>query len=41
MELLRYVPLYFVAMPKSIITVIKPSFVSEPIYNIDGVRFKT
>jgi hypothetical protein len=34
-------PLYFVAMPKSIITIIELSFVSASIHIVDGVRSKT
>jgi hypothetical protein len=41
MEPIRSVPLYFVAMPQSIITVIKPLFVLAPIHIVDGVKSKT
>jgi hypothetical protein len=41
MELIRFVPLYYVAMLKSIITVIEPRFVSTLIHTIDGVRSRT
>jgi hypothetical protein len=41
MELVRFVPLYFMAMPQSIIIVIEPSFVSTPIHIIDGFRSRT
>ncbi len=34
-------PLYYVAMPQSIVIVTKPPFVPTPIYNVDGVRSKT
>jgi len=40
MELIRFVPLYFVAMVKSIIIVIKTLLISAPIHIVDGVRFK-
>ncbi len=38
MEPIRFVPLYFVAMPRSIIIVIEVLFVSTPIHTIDGVK---
>ncbi len=38
MELVRPVPLYFVAMPQSIITVTKLMFISSLIHIVDGVR---
>jgi hypothetical protein len=38
MEPIRFVPLNFVAMPKSIITITEPSFVSTLIHTIDRVR---
>ncbi len=41
MEPIRFVPLYFVAMPKSIITITEPPFVSASIHIVDGVRSKT
>jgi hypothetical protein len=41
MELVRSVPLYYVAMPQSIITINELPFVSTPIHNVDGVRSKT
>ncbi len=34
-------PLYFMAMPQSIITIIEPLFVLTRIHTIDGVRSKT
>ncbi len=40
MEPIRFVPLYFVAMLKSIIIVIKTMLVSALIHIVDGVRFK-
>jgi len=41
MELVRFVPLYFIAMPQFIIIIIEPPFVSTPIHIIDGFRSKT
>ncbi len=38
MELVRSMPLHYVAMPQSIITVIEASLVSTPIHIVDGVR---
>jgi hypothetical protein len=38
MELVRYVPLYFVAMAQSIIILTEASFVSTHVHTIDGVR---
>jgi hypothetical protein len=38
MELIRFMPLYFVAMPQSIITVIEVSLISTLIHIGDGVR---
>jgi hypothetical protein len=38
MELVRYVPLYYVVMPQFIITVTKARFVSTLIHIVDGVR---
>jgi hypothetical protein len=40
MEPIRFMPLYFVAMPYSIITIIETLFVLAPIHTIDGVRSK-
>jgi hypothetical protein len=40
MEPVRYVPLYFVAMPQFIITVVETPFVSAPIHNIVSIRSK-
>jgi hypothetical protein len=40
MELVRSVPLYFVAMPQYIITIIEAPFVSAPIHNVVGIRSK-
>ncbi len=37
-ELVRFMPLYCVIMPQSIIRVIEASFVSTPIHIVDGVR---
>jgi hypothetical protein len=41
MKPIRFVPLYFVAMPKSIITIIEPLFISTLIHTVDGVRPRT
>jgi ABC-type antimicrobial peptide transport system permease subunit len=41
MELVRFVPLYYVAMPQSIIIIIEPLFVLAPIHIVDGVKSKT
>jgi hypothetical protein len=38
MELLRFVPLYFVAMPQSINIITKALFVLAPIHTIDSVQ---
>jgi hypothetical protein len=38
MELIISMPLYYVIMPQSIITVIEASFVSMPINTIVGIR---
>jgi hypothetical protein len=38
MEPVRSMPLYFVAMPQSIITITEVSFVSAPIHTVDGFR---
>ncbi len=40
MELIRFVPLYFVAMPQSIITVIEVPFVLALVTIIGGIKFK-
>jgi hypothetical protein len=40
MEPVRSVPLYYVVMPQSIITVIETPFVSRPVHTIDGVKSK-
>ncbi len=40
MELVQYVPLYFTAMPQSIIIVIEAPFVLAPINIIVGIRFR-
>jgi len=38
MELVRFVPLYFMAMPQFIIMVTEAPFVSTPIHIINGVK---
>jgi hypothetical protein len=38
MEPIRFVPLYFVAMPQSIITIIEAPFVSAPIITIIDIK---
>ncbi len=40
MELVTYVPLYFVAMPQSIIIGTQVPFVSTPTNNVVGIRSK-
>jgi hypothetical protein len=40
MELLRSMPIYFVAMPQSVITVIEAPFVLTLIHIVDGVKFR-
>jgi hypothetical protein len=40
MELVQFVPLYFVAMPQPIIIVIEVSFVSTPINIVVGITSK-
>jgi len=40
MELVKFVPLYFVAMIQLIITVIETPFISTPIHNIVGIMSK-
>jgi hypothetical protein len=41
MELVRFVPLFFVAMPQSVIIVIEVMFESSTLVDIvDGVKFK-
>jgi hypothetical protein len=39
-EPIRFVPLYYMAMHKSMITVIKAPFVTAPIHTIVGMRFR-
>jgi hypothetical protein len=40
MELVKYMPIYFVAMPKSIIIITEVIFVSALVHIVDGVRSK-
>jgi hypothetical protein len=40
MELVRYVPLYFVAMPHSMVIVTKTSFTTTPAHTIVGMKFR-
>ncbi len=40
MEPLRSMPIYFVAMPQSVITVIEAPFVLTLIHIVDGVKFR-
>ncbi len=40
MELVKFVPLYFMAMTQPIITIIVTPFVSTLIHNIVGIRSK-
>jgi hypothetical protein len=40
MELVRFMPLYYVAMPQSIITITKAPFVLTLVTNVDGIKYR-
>jgi hypothetical protein len=40
MELVRFVPLYYVAMPHSMVTITEAPFTTAPTHTIAGMKFK-
>jgi hypothetical protein len=40
MELIRFVPLYLVAMPQSMVIIIEAPFITTPAHNVVSMRFR-